>query len=138
MEADGRVMKQIRGRGYYASVRLTYEDAGGDGPPAVLAPGVENAWDREWFDAAVAGVALGLELARAPGRCTITRVHGMVCDTNPTLVAIAAVRAVWAAVSFDPDEATAQKIESCILRGHQMTPADLRRELGGDELFAPG
>jgi hypothetical protein len=54
----------------------------------------------------------------------------MVCDTSPGLVALAGVRAAWAALSFTPGRALVEAVEGCILRGPQLTPEALRAELG--------
>jgi hypothetical protein len=56
-------------------------------------------------------------------------VHGMVCDTSPALVALAAMRAVWAVLEFAPSEPLIASVECCITRGHQLSPEALRVEL---------
>ena len=129
MEAEGRVARQVGGRGWYASVRLSLVPAAGS--DVVLAPSSANDWYRSegWLDAAVAGAALGLELAGGAGRCSITSVHGMVCDTSPGVVALAAMRAAWAAVAFAPSEPLAAAVEGCITRGHQLSPEAVREAL---------
>ena len=129
MEAEGRIAKQIGARGWYASVRLSLVPAAGR--DVVLAPSSANEWYKSegWLDAAVAGAALGLELADGTGRCSITSVHGMPCDTSSALVLLAAVRAVWAALAFAPNEVLASAVEGCITRGHQLSADAVRAEL---------
>ena len=101
------------------------------GRDVVLAPSSANEWYRSegWLDAAVAGAALGLELADGTGRCSITSVHGMPCDTSPALVVLAGMRAAWAALGFVPSEVLADAIEGCIIRGHQLPAETVRAEL---------
>jgi hypothetical protein len=129
VDAVGRVAKQIGGHGFYASVSVSLTPAAKG--HVELAPAADDEWQRSqgWSGAAVAGVTLGLELAGASGRCVVTRVHGMVCDTSPGLVALAGVRAAWAAVSFTPAPPLAEAVERCVLRGHQLSLGSLRAEL---------
>jgi hypothetical protein len=129
VEAEGRVAKQDGGRGWYASVRLSLVPA--IGREVALAPSSANEWYRSegWLDAAVTGAGLGLELAQETGRCSITSLHGMVCDTSSAIVVLAAVRAVWAALAFVPNELMAKAIEGCISRGHQLSVDAVQMEL---------
>src|SRR5262249_967348 len=106
-----------------------------DGPSSVaIDPCADDPWNRKdgWTDGGLAGAALGLKLAGSSGTCTITRVHGMPIDTTPRLVAIAAIRAVWAALAFAPDEPMARRLEACVSRKELPHP-DLEAELA-----APG
>jgi hypothetical protein len=129
VEAEGRVAKQVDGRGWYASVQLSLVP--GSEREIALAPSAEDEWQRftAWLDAAAAGATLGLDLAGAGGQCSITRVHGMVCDTSPGVVAIAAIRAVWTVLGFVPSRSLSAAVESCITRGHQMSVEALGAEL---------
>jgi hypothetical protein len=121
-------VKQIGGRGYYARVTINCQETN-----EASSIGIEGSdeWHRSegWIDAALAGVALGLRIAKKNARCVVTRIHGMPCDTNATLVAIAAIRAVWNALGFEPDQALANRVETAILRRSQISIADLEREL---------
>ncbi len=129
MDTVGQVAKQLGARGFYASVSVSLI------PVAMrsvtLSPAAEDEWERSqgWSGAAVDGVVLGLELAGASGYCVVTRIHGMICDTSPGLMAIAGVRAAWAAASFIPEPTLAEIVEVCILRGHQLSPAAVRAKL---------
>ena len=76
------------------------------------------------------GAALGLGLADAKAACTITQITGMPVDSNPTLMAIAAVRAVWDALGFEPREELAECLEGAILQKSEWSVSDLERELG--------
>ena len=128
-EAEGRVAKQFGGRGWYATVRLSLVPAAGR--EVVAVPSAADGWQlgEGWLEAAAAGTAVGLELAGATGRCEITGVHGMVCDTSPGVVALAAVRAAWAACGFEPDEALVAAVEGCVDRGHQFARDAILAEL---------
>ncbi len=129
MEAEGRVVKQVGKRGWYASVRLSLVPA--DGGDVILASPSADEWYKSpgWLDAAVAGAALGLELAGETGHCSITSVHGMPCDTSPAIVVLAAMRAVWAALAFAPSELLGAAVEDCITRGHRLSMDAVRAEL---------
>lgn len=130
METEGRVIRQVGGRGYYAAVGVV-RTPDATGLRVVIDHQADDEWQRAqgWTAAAAAGAALGLELAGAAVGLAVTRVHGMVCDTSPGLVAIAAVRAAWGAVGFAPDRSLADAVEGCIGRGHRLSPEALRTEL---------
>ncbi len=118
MEAEGRLVIQSGGRCRYGNVRVRYEESAEEtGVRAVAAPEVyaRKGWAPEWIEAAVTGAALGLESAGAPGRCVIIALHNPDHPESvirPWTVAVAAVRAAWAAVGFVPDSETAQRIEA--------------------------
>jgi hypothetical protein len=121
IEAEGRFVKQTGGRGWYARVRVCYRDeppANSEEPRAELAAGLkeQGTWYAGWLEAALFGAAIGLELAGVPGRCVVTELDDrmMPSATNPKAIALAAVRAVWAAVSFAPDEAKTRRVEACV------------------------
>ena len=140
MEAEGRVAKQVGGCGYFAAVRVRL-DPGAAGR-AYLEPATVSDYDRGsgWGEAATVGADLGMSLCGASGMCAVTQVRGMICDTSPALVAIAAARAVWAAAGFTPPSALAARVESCVLRGHKLLPDQLSSEwaAGGGPDAAPG
>ncbi len=75
------------------------------------------------------GATLGMSMAGVVGTCAVTQVRGMLCDTSPALVAIAAARAVWAASEFVVPPGLAAKVEACVLRGHKLSPDQLSSEL---------
>jgi hypothetical protein len=130
-EAEGRFAKQIGGRGSFASVRVAYSLAG-DG--VQLAPRADNDWHRSqgWLDAAVAGCALGLALAGKCGGCTVAEVGEDVCPggTTRAAVMVAAIRAVWAATGFEPDERLAERLAGC---EPGLTIAEVGQRLGCDD-----
>jgi hypothetical protein len=132
VEGDGKVLLQIGARGFYARVQVNLELASGE-PVVMLDASADEPWHRSegWTDAAIAGAGLGLKLAGESGACTITGIQGMPADTNRTLVAIAAVRAVWAALAFQPNDALARRVEAAVLRRSELSVADLESELSG-------
>lgn len=132
MFGDGKVKKQIGSHGYFAHVRVDCQAVNKLPSSVALDPGVDTAWHRSegWTDAAVSGAALGLKLAGAKAVCTITQIEGMPADSNSTLMAIAAVRAVWVALGFEPEEELAARLDGAILRRSEWSVADLERELG--------
>jgi hypothetical protein len=131
VDGVGLVAKQVGARGLYGSVSVSLAPGPGRNVTLSATAEVDGQRSQGWSSAAMDGVVLGLELAGASGDCIVTRVHGMVCDTSPGLVAIAGVRATWAAASFHPEPMLAEAVEDCILRGHRLSPAAVRAELTG-------
>jgi hypothetical protein len=133
VDAEGKVLKQIGPCGFYARVWVNSHDIGQQPSQVTLDPSADDSWHRlqGWTDAALIGATMGMKLAAINARCKITRIHGMPCDTNPTLVAIAAIRAVWAALQFSPDDDLAARLEAAILRRSELDVADLEAEVCG-------
>jgi hypothetical protein len=106
-------------------------NVGGQTSCVTLDPSADDPWYRKegWTDAAFAGVALGLKLAGTPAHCRIARIHGMSCDTNATLMAIAAIRAVWSALEFEPGDELSARLDTAILRRSEISVAKLEGEL---------
>lgn len=132
MQGMGKVIKQLGARGFYATVQVMCEKNAQPSSSVTLDPSADDPWYRSqgWTDASLAGAALGLKVANRTAACSITRIDGMPCDTNSTLVAIAAMRAVWAAFGFTPDKVTSERLEGIILRRSEVSVANLERELG--------
>jgi hypothetical protein len=123
MQGEGKVMRQFGARGYYARVYLRYAYDLVDEPRVCFAHGVDQV--SPWPEAAVVGARLALTMAGTPGRCTITRLHGHEPDTTPMLVAIAAFRAVWAALGSRPDKTVADTLHVLETTANLADPADL-------------
>ena len=123
MPAEGKVAQQIGPVGFYA--RVWVECALREGNPSRPVRVVDEQAEVAWKSAAAAGATWALEIAGVRASCAVTRIHGMPCDTNPTLVAIAAARAVWTALQFIPDEAVAARVEESILASHRMAEGRL-------------
>ena len=69
-----------------------------------------------WKKGAVAGVEYALRVCGNPQYVVvITRIRGAHTDTNPTIVAAAAMNAVWKALSFQPPEELISCIEQKVL-----------------------
>jgi hypothetical protein len=131
MGGEGRIAKQIGAHGYYACVTVRCQDIGTVPSPVTLDPSADDSWYRSqgWTNAALAGAALGLKFAGIAACCKVMRIHGMPCDTNSTLVAIAAIRAVWSAIGFAPDQELTDRMESLVLRRSELRVDDLEGEL---------
>jgi hypothetical protein len=131
MEGEGRVLQQIGPVGFYARVWVACQDECEPSVRVTLEAQANDPWQQTqgWTDAALAGAALGLKIAGRTMHCTVKRIHGMPCDTNPTLVAIAAIRAVWAALAFEPSETLAKRIDDAIRRRSTITVANLEQML---------
>ena len=123
MPAEGKVAQQIGPVGFYA--RVWVECAATEGDPSRPVRVLDEQVEEAWKSAAAAGATWALEIARARASCAVTRIDGMPCDTNPTLVAIAAARAVWTALQFIPDEAMAARVEQSIISSHRVSEGRL-------------
>jgi hypothetical protein len=90
MEGEGKVLRQVGGRGYFAIVRVLYAERWEHGQRIRVAQGAADAYatEAEWPAAAAVGAHLALTMAGVRGCVTILWVRGMVCDTTPMLVAI--------------------------------------------------
>ena len=123
MLAEGKVAQQIGPVGFYA--RVWVECAVREGDPSRPVRVLDVHAQEAWKSAAAAGATWALETAGARASCAVTRIDGMPCDTNPTLVAIAAARAVWTALQFTPGEAVAARVEECITSSHRISEGRL-------------
>lgn len=131
----GKVFAQRGGLGYAARVVVEVEP-GADGiVVACSGPG----WARQgaieqasadgyadWKAGAVAGVAFALRIMGVDCGVRVVLIEGMTTDTNPTIVAAAAARAVWQAIGFTPASELTRRIEAEVLgswrRGHDASP----------------
>lgn len=116
MEGIGQVARQKAQCAWFArvSVRLATEDGRGE---VSLTEGPNRTFE-PWRKAARAGAEYGLRKADARHDCVVTEVQGMVCDTNATLVAIAAARAVWDALDDAPQGAS-EELEGLVEVSHK-------------------
>jgi len=66
---------------------------------------LKNGGFSDWTDAAIAGCRYALDVASVTrGRWEIRRIVGLVVDTTPAFIAIAAARAAWNACDFRVSE----------------------------------
>jgi hypothetical protein len=132
VEYEGKVKTQDRGRGFYARVwvRPDSADVGRGRVTADRAASPTFFREEGWLDAAVAGAQLALKLCGSDCAYQIVSVHGMVVDTKPTTVAIAAMRAVWDAECFEPPVELESKLHTAILRSDELRPEDLESHFG--------
>jgi hypothetical protein len=69
----------------------------------------------DWKQGAVLGVAFALWTAGQSGcAVVITKIVGTNADTTPTTIAIAAMDAVWKALSYTPESNLTEKIGECL------------------------
>jgi hypothetical protein len=70
----------------------------------------------DWKQGAVLGVAFALWTAgNTDSAVTITKIEGMTSDSNATIIAAAAMDAVWKALSFTPEPALTTQIEQSVV-----------------------
>jgi len=131
MCVEGRVVKQIGAHGYFAAVRLRFEVGPDCAVLFEIAAGGDYHGKMGWNAAAAFGARLGMEVAKVSGFCHLTQIRGMICDTSPALVAIAAMQAVWIAVNFEPTTELTAQIETCIVEGHRLSLDELRTAIVG-------
>lgn len=130
MEATAKIAKQIVGRGFCARVSMWCEP-GTVGGPAISLSLRDDPYYRSqgWLDAAALGAELGAKIAGFTGSCILIDLHGMVIDTSSTLVAIAAMKAVWSCVSYEPSAKLAEVVDGLIPRFKGVTVDRLEQEL---------
>ena len=131
MEADAKVAKQVGGRGFYARVWIEFEPIAEPEQSSIHVATSNNQFEQSegWVDGAVLGATLAMRLANVRGTCSIKRIHGMPCDTNPTVVAIATIRAVWNAIGYVPDSCLDERMEKLILRSKEVPFTTLEQEI---------
>lgn len=130
-EHEGKVAMQIGQCGFYARVwvRLNPANAATDLVTISAMAAEPHNVEEGWVDAAEKGVLAALRLSDSEVSFEITRIHGMPCDTNSTLVAIATMRAVWNAILFEPPPEIVARIETLISRSHELNFGDLEWQL---------
>ena len=75
----------------------------------------------EWRVGAVVGIEYALRICGVPPcQIKITRILGSHMDTNPTIVAGAAIDAVWKAFDFQPPEEIKNKVEQQVLHSWRL------------------
>lgn len=117
--SEGKFLRQREGKGYAARVFIELNE--GDSYPRVTAQletpsipvlfsqgDIEKAYAptyNDWIQGAVIGASYALaKLKNSVYMVTITTIIGMETDTNPTIVAAAAIFAVWNAVNYHPHD----------------------------------
>ena len=74
-----------------------------------------------WKAGAVAGAQYALQACGNPTYAVVIRsIRGMQTDTNPTVVAAAAINAVWKALAFQPSDAVIACIEQKVFSSWSM------------------
>lgn len=130
---DGRFLVQRAGVGFAAHVTICLE-RGHVGPAIELACTGPGGWHGQgsleevaanghlsWQAGARLGAAFALRIAGlTDARVRITKIVGMTTDTNPTIVAAAAARAVWAAAGFVPAAELLARFEAQVFASWQI------------------
>jgi hypothetical protein len=81
----------------------------------------------DWKAGAKAGIEYALAVAHpAAARVEVTRIVGMLTDTNPSVVGAAAALATWKALAFEPPSEVIQALEAVVFgsweRPHDAVP----------------
>ncbi len=126
-EHEGRFLRQTGSAGYAARVTVRVDHDSRE--PGIHFACSGEGWKRQGafeeatpngYDDWKAGARVGAEYAlRRAGilgcRVTITKIIGMVTDTNSTIVAAAATFGVWQALGYQPDADERERIERVTL-----------------------
>lgn len=123
MHGIGRVARQVGRLGFFA--RVSVDCTAHDGEPGPPFCALDDDVPRAWKAAAVIGAAWAIEVAGVRVVCRITTISGMPIDTNPTVVAIASARAVWATVGFTPSESLRQQVDQAVSSSHEVPDGQL-------------
>ena len=74
----------------------------------------ETGYD-DWKLGARRGAEYALHIANSTSDVKIIRITGLITDTNPSTVCVAAAFAVWKALDFVPDEQIVTTMESVVV-----------------------
>jgi len=112
--STGRFIRQSHSKGYGAVVTLTIDSAANETHISLDCHGQgfrsqgsiedvpEQGYD-DWKQGAVVGVDYALRAAGLePCGVVITKIEGLTTDTNPTIVAVAAMDAIWKGMRVTP------------------------------------
>lgn len=87
---------------------------------------VPSAGYDDWKNGARAGVLFALRAVRVPhARVTVARITGVSSDTNPTVVAACAARAVWNALGISPPSDEVTRLDEIVAQSHLRPPTDV-------------
>lgn len=126
-KGEGRFLKQYK-VGYFAVVKLEVETGCEETQITTDCHGqyitsqgqIEEATAdgyNDWKDGAISGVIFALEVADVQKvNVTITQIEGLTIDTNPTICAAAAARALWNALEITVSEETENNLENYVLQ----------------------
>ena len=96
------------GRGFYSQGHLEEVPAEGYGP---------------WKEGARIGVTFAHRIAALPPCAVVVeRIAGLTTDTNPTIVAVAAARAFWNAIGFQPAAEVVTSLEERMFGSFALGP----------------
>jgi len=128
-DAEGRFLRQYRGKGYAARVTIDMQPTTGPGIITVRCTGTPlfrqgaieevpaEGWD-DWKAGAVTGVQYALTRAnQLNSQVVINRILGTFTDTHPSIIALAAAYAVWRTLGWTPTPEDTQYLESVALAG---------------------
>jgi hypothetical protein len=115
--------------GGYGRVHVSRSDA--DSPLSVEVILDDHEWNdqlrdggfSDWQDASIYGVRYALEQAGIrQGRWTVCRIIGLLVDTTPTIVAVAAARAAWSFAGFSPPQDLDDRLQQLALASEPNVP----------------
>ena len=127
-KGEARFVRQYNKAGYFALVKLEVEREWNNleittdchGSTSTSQGHIEevpaNGYD-DWKQGAVNGVKFALEaINKQNAKVVITHIEGLTTDTNPTIVAAAAARAIWNAFEIRIPENTEKNLEDYVLQ----------------------
>lgn len=145
-EVEGRFARQKDGAGYAARVLIALQTdskvpgitfcCAGEGwfAQGYLEDATADGYN-DWKAGAKAGIEFALQVVQVSDvRVVVKRITGMTTDTNPTIVAAAAAKAVWSALDFEAPENVTQRMENLVFsswqRSHDAVPTVLELTRG--------
>lgn len=126
IEIEGKFLRQYKGLPYAARVTIQFEpkpsqpyiliqcSGKGGGSQGIIDDVSEHGY-RDWKAGAKVGVEYALEEANAnKSGVIVTKIIGLLTDTNPTIIAAAAAFAVWEAIGFKASQEELKKLEDIV------------------------
>ncbi len=131
----GKFVRQHNSKGYGARVEVDIEEY----PPQPYVRVQTSGWESprqgdvfdvpatgfdDWKQGAIEGVTYALKVGDQQ-HCgvTITHIVGLITDTNPTVVAAAAMDAVWKALSIEPPRDIMARVQDMVFQSWDI-PSD--------------
>ncbi len=136
-QGDAKLLRVLGGRCYFAEVSLDVEVVG---PSMIVLTDCTGAgFERQgaveyasasgyddWKQGAIVGSHFGLRVAGVSrARIAVRRIGGTTADTNPTVVAACAARAVWNALGIAHPSDAVSRLDALMAQSHARSPTDV-------------
>ena len=120
IEHEGRFFRQANHKAYGARVTVRIQQSPGDATIHVDCSSSEWPTEPEWETGDRSGGAYALQaLPEQRIAVDIIQIVGLITDTNPTIVAVAAIFAVWGGVGYQAPQPEIARLEGVALASWQ-------------------